>query len=121
MEEPATQYHEPVSELSERDQDYHRALVSLKEEVEAIDWYQQRVSGSTDESLEAILAHNRDEEIEHAAMVIEWLRRNMPGWNEMLERYLFKKDSIVSLEPSAKDSAPSLEIGRIEASTRGGS
>ena len=72
-----SQYHEPVEELDEKSRDIVRALISLKEEVEAVDWYNQRYVASKDPELKAILAHNRDEEIEHAVMTIEWLRRNM--------------------------------------------
>ena len=68
-------YHEPVGELSAKTRDFHRALQSLMEELEAIDWYNQRVDVCKDEELKKILIHNRDEEVEHAAMVIEWLRR----------------------------------------------
>ncbi|EAT17034.1 ferritin [Desulfuromonas acetoxidans] len=82
-------YHEPVSELSLKTKEYHRALQSLMEELEAIDWYNQRVDVCTDESLKKILIHNRDEEIEHAAMVIEWLRRQDDVFNKELKEYLF--------------------------------
>ncbi|HSM28039.1 MAG TPA: ferritin, partial [Thioalkalivibrio sp.] len=67
-------YHEPVEELSDDSREMHRAIVSLMEELEAVDWYQQRVDACKDPELKAILAHNRDEEIEHAAMVLEWIR-----------------------------------------------
>lgn len=87
-------YHEPVQDLTENDRNYVRALNSLKEEIEAIDWYQQRVAATKDDALKAILAHNRDEEIEHACMTIEWLRRNMPGWDGMLKEFLFKDGDI---------------------------
>ena len=75
-----------------------RALHSLIEEIEAVDWYQQRVDVTDDESLKAILEHNRDEEIEHACMALEWLRRNMPGWDEELRTYLFTEKKITELE-----------------------
>lgn len=87
-------YHEPVQDLTENDRNYVRALNSLKEEIEAIDWYQQRVAATKDDALKAIMAHNRDEEIEHACMTIEWLRRNMPGWDGMLKEFLFKDGDI---------------------------
>ena len=76
-----TGYHEPVQLLNEKDKNIVRALNSLKEEIEAIDWYNQRVVTSQDQELKDIMAHNRDEEIEHACMTIEWLRRNMPVYN----------------------------------------
>lgn len=91
-------YHEPIDDLSTNTLDFSRALNSLKEEIEAVDWYQQRVDATKDEKLAAILAHNRDEEIEHASMVIEWLRRNMPAWDKHLRTYLFKEEDIVELE-----------------------
>jgi hypothetical protein len=72
--------------------------MSLKEEVEAVDWYHQRVATCSDPQLKAILAHNRDEEIEHACMTLEWLRRNMPGWDEELRTYLFSTGDITLLE-----------------------
>ena len=68
-------YHESIDELSDATRDMHRAIVSLMEELEAVDWYNQRVDACKDEELKAILAHNRDEEKEHAAMVLEWIRR----------------------------------------------
>jgi ferritin-like protein len=94
----ANQYHEPVAELSAEDRNFVRALMSLKEEVEAVDWYHQRVATCSDPQLKAILAHNRDEEIEHACMTLEWLRRNMPGWDEELRTYLFSTGDITLLE-----------------------
>jgi hypothetical protein len=91
-------YHEPVDEMQPEDRNYVRALASLKEEIEAVDWYQQRVATCTDPQLKASLAHNRDEEIEHACMTLEWLRRNMPGWDEELRTYLFTSGDITALE-----------------------
>lgn len=91
-------YHEPVSELSGETRDFIRALVSLKEEIEAVDWYQQRLSVTNDKQLKKILKHNRDEEIEHACMALEWLRRNMDGWDEKMKTYLFTEKDIVKLE-----------------------
>ena len=66
-------YHEPVELLNEKTRNITRAINSLKEELEAVDWYNQRVEASSDEELKAIMAHNRDEEIEHACMTLEWL------------------------------------------------
>lgn len=82
-------YHEPVNELSDETRDMHRAIESLMEELEAVDWYQQRVNVCKDKELAAILAHNRDEEIEHAAMVLEWIRRRSPKFDKELREYLF--------------------------------
>ncbi|PJK28880.1 ferritin [Minwuia thermotolerans] len=86
--------HEPIERLSEETLDLHRAIVSLMEEFEAVDWYQQRVDATGDAELKAVLAHNRDEEIEHAAMNLEWLRRNMPKLDEELRANLFTEGPI---------------------------
>ncbi len=83
-------YHEPIAELSDETRDMHRAIVSLMEELEAVDWYNQRVDACKDDELRAILAHNRDEEKEHAAMVLEWIRRRDPRFDHELRDYLFK-------------------------------
>jgi ferritin-like protein len=112
-------YHEPEAELSPHDRDIHRALNSLKEEIEAVDWYHQRVVTSQNASLAQIMAHNRDEEIEHAIMNLEWLRRNMPVWDEELRTYLFTEGEITELEENDKEGeqqAPgsSLNIGGLE-------
>lgn len=88
-------YHEPIGEMSEKARSLTRALNSLKEEIEAVDWYNQRVSVEKDESLKGILEHNMPEEIEHACMTLEWLRRNMDGWNKHLKEFLFTKDEIL--------------------------
>ncbi|UCH62145.1 MAG: ferritin [Fidelibacterota bacterium] len=82
-------YQEPYEHLPEDVRANHRAMKSLVEEIDAVDWYNQRVATTEDEELKAILAHNRDEELEHAAMLLEWLRRNMPGWDHELRDYLF--------------------------------
>ena len=95
------QYHEPVAELSPQDRDFVRALNSIKEELEAINWYHQRVVAASDPQIKAIMAHNRDEEIEHAVMGLEWLRRNMPVWDETMRTYLFTAGDITALEDAA--------------------
>jgi ferritin-like protein len=82
-------YHEPIDELSDETRDMHRAITSLMEELEAIDWYNQRVDACKDPDLAAILAHNRDEEKEHAAMVLEWIRRQDPIFDAELKNFLF--------------------------------
>ncbi|HXZ53177.1 MAG TPA: ferritin-like domain-containing protein [Burkholderiales bacterium] len=84
-------FHEPVEELSDETRDMHRAITSLMEELEAIDWYNQRVDACKDKVLKSILAHNRDEEKEHAAMVLEWIRRTDPSFDKELKDYLFTK------------------------------
>ena len=104
-----TAYHEPLTEIDEKARDIHRALNSLKEEIEAVDWYHQRVVASKDESIKAVLAHNRDEEIEHACMMIEWLRRNMPQWDEELKTYLFTTAPITQVEEMEKEESSNEE------------
>ena len=94
--------HEPAEKLSPATIERHRATVSLMEELEAIDWYDQRIDAATDEELKAILRHNRDEEKEHAAMVLEWLRRQDPVLDEQLRTYLFKDGGIVAAETEAE-------------------
>jgi ferritin-like protein len=87
--------------------DRHRAIVSLMEELEAVDWYDQRVQAAHDDELRAILAHNRDEEKEHAVMVLEWLRRQDPHLDEQLRTYLFSKKSVLEIEEPGAASAAS--------------
>ena len=82
-------YHERTEELREKTRDMHRAIVSLMEELEAVDWYNQRVDACKDKALKAILAHNRDEEKEHASMILEWIRRKDPAFDHELKDYLF--------------------------------
>lgn len=91
-------YHEPHDLLSKETKDFSRAMVSLTEEIEAVNWYQQRLDVTDNQQLKKILAHNRDEEMEHACMLLEWLRRNMDGWDEQLNRYLFTKKDILKVE-----------------------
>jgi ferritin-like protein len=91
-------YHEPMDKLSSTTQDMHRAIVSLQEELEAVDWYQQRADACEDSELKAILLHNMREEIEHAAMVLEWLRRRHPDFERNLRTYLFKEQPILEIE-----------------------
>jgi ferritin-like protein len=95
-------YHEPIESLTPEVIERHRAITSLKEELDAVDWYDQRVVASTDESLAAVLAHNRDEEKEHAAMTLEWLRRNDARWDEVLRTYLFTELPITEVEVEAE-------------------
>lgn len=83
----SAQYHE--DNLSEETKERHRAIVSLMEELEAIDWYDQRINVTQDEGLRQILIHNRDEEKEHAALAVEWLRRRDPVWDQQLREKLF--------------------------------
>lgn len=82
-------YHEPIEELTDQTRDMHRAITSLMEELEAVDWYNQRVDACKNEELKSILEHNRDEEKEHAAMVLEWIRRQDPTFDKELKEFLF--------------------------------
>lgn len=91
-------YHEPIGELSDQTRDMHRAIVSLMEELEAVDWYNQRVDACQDAELKAILAHNRDEEKEHASMILEWVRRRDTRFDKELKDYLFTDNPIASFE-----------------------
>ena len=94
--------HEPRESLSSETIDMHRAIVSLMEELEAADWYNQRVDATSDPSLAAVLAHNRDEEKEHAAMALEWIRRHDPKFDEHLRTYLFTEGDILAIEEEAE-------------------
>lgn len=91
------EYHEPPQELSPETRELHRGIRSLIEELEAIDWYQHRIDVTKDDELKAILVHNRDEEIEHAAMALEWIRRKVPEFDEELKTYLFTEKPIAKL------------------------
>lgn len=95
--------HESEEKLSSVTRDLHRALVSLQEELEAVDWYQQRLEAADDPELKEILAHNRDEEKEHAAMLLEWLRRRDGHLDQVLRRYLFQQGDILALEHADQD------------------
>jgi ferritin-like protein len=121
-------FHEPLDKLSAKTQDMHRALVSLQEELEAVDWYQQRADACGDDDLKAILLHNMHEEIEHASMLLEWLRRNHPGFGHHLRTYLFTSQTIVDIEeedtdgkeerqtmpPVSKPHGPGLTVGAMK-------
>jgi uncharacterized protein len=98
MASGSTTFHEAEEHLTPATRDMHRAIVSLMEELEAIDWYQQRVDATGDPDLRAILGHNRDEEIEHAVMTLEWIRRHNPTFDANLRGYLFTEGSITARE-----------------------
>lgn len=104
-------FHENEAILTAETKDRHRALASFQEELEAIDWYDQRVAAASDPELKAILAHNRDEEREHAMMVLEWLRRKAPGFEEQMRTYLFKEGPILGLEAGAMGGAEATPAG----------
>ncbi|HXQ75333.1 MAG TPA: ferritin-like domain-containing protein [Acidimicrobiales bacterium] len=97
--------HEPQEFIQEATIDRHRAIVSIREEFEAVDWYDQRVDATSDGELAAILAHNRDEEKEHAAMTLEWLRRNDPVLDRHMRTYLFTTEPVTEIEAEAETDA----------------
>lgn len=94
--------HESAQALRPETIDRHRAVASLMEELEAVDWYDQRIDAATDAELQQILRHNRDEEKEHAAMVLEWLRRRDPKLDEHLRTYLFTDKPVLEIEEAAE-------------------
>ena len=94
----AEAYHEPFDIIPEEGRDNHRALVSMIEEFQAIDWYHQRIQATRDEELRAILAHNRDEEKEHATMLLEYLRRKDPALSSQLSKFVPSEGNIAALE-----------------------
>jgi hypothetical protein len=101
MPQASTTLHEPAEQLKTETINFHRAMVSLMEELEAIDWYRQRSEACTDSQLRAVLEHNMNEEIEHASMALEWIRRNVPKFDEALRTYLFTSGEITALEEAA--------------------
>jgi ferritin-like protein len=116
-----TEYHEPPEELDARSRDFHRALTSLKEEIEAVDWYGQRVACASSPELKRVLDHNRKEEIEHACMTLEWLRREAPEWDAALRTYLFQQGDIVAIESEkeGKEAPPARRKGASELEANG--
>jgi len=114
--ENSAQLHEDKSALSSEAINKHRVIASIMEELEAVDWYDQRAQATDDPTLAAVLAHNRDEEKEHAAMGLEWLRRHDARWDEVLRTYLFTTEPIVEVEAEVESgggtpSTGSLAIG----------
>ena len=102
MSDSSDTYHEPIERLNADTIEIHRALVSLREELEAVDWYRQRADACRDERLRAVLLHNMREEIEHACMLLEWLRRNDADFGENMASYLFTKATdILEVEEQA--------------------
>jgi ferritin-like protein len=97
--------HESSEQLRPETVDRHRAVSSIMEELEAVDWYDQRIDAASDGELKEILAHNRDEEKEHAAMVLEWLRRRDPKLDEHLRTYLFTDKPLLQIEDEAEAGA----------------
>jgi hypothetical protein len=99
--------HEDPEKLGPDVIDKHRAIVSLMEEMEAVDWYNQRAKTTKNHELRAILEHNRDEEKEHAAMALEWIRRNDVKMDEHLRTYLFTEGPLTAMEKESKGEASS--------------
>ena len=95
-------YHEPLELIPEETRNLHRAIVSLIEELEAVDWYGQRAGAASDPELKAVLLHHRNEEIEHAMMNLEWIRRNEPAFDSHMRTYLFSQGPITAVEESTK-------------------
>jgi ferritin-like protein len=129
MSDNSATLHEDPKHLHPDTIDRHRAIVSLMEELEAVDWYDQRIDAAHDQQLKELLAHNRDEEKEHASMVLEWLRRHDAKLDEHLRTYLFTDGSLLEIEHEAEHGGGdngkgsgdgSLNIGDLRAKARGG-
>ena len=105
MAQGSTSFHEAEDHLRVETRDLHRAIVSLMEELEAIDWYQQRIDAVRDGELREILRHNRDEEMEHAALLLEWIRRRCPDFDVRLRPRLFTEGEIVEREEALETNA----------------
>jgi hypothetical protein len=126
MSDNSATLHENPEQLRPETIDHHRAIVSLMEELEAVDWYDQRIDAAGDQQLKQLLAHNRDEEKEHAAMVLEWLRRHDAKLDEHMRTYLFTDKPLLEIEHEAEhggngdDSSDDgcLNIGGLRASQR---
>jgi uncharacterized protein len=104
MAPASTTLHEPADQLKPETINIHRAIVSLIEELEAIDWYRQRAEACSDSQLRTVLTHNMEEEIEHATMTLEWIRRKLPKFDETLRTYLFTTGEITEIEATEDDS-----------------
>lgn len=98
----SAEWHEDYDKMSEASRNFSRAIKSVQEELEAVDWYNQRAEQTSDEQLRRILEHNRDEEIEHAVMALEWLRRNNTKFAEHMKTYLFTEKDILQIEEDAE-------------------
>lgn len=111
-------YHESADLISEHTKDLHRAIVSLMEELEAIDWYQQRADACSDNELRRVLVHNKNEEVEHAMMTLEWLRRNDSVFAANIGTYLNSSGAITEVEAHQTGRSDS-ESGKITRSSLG--
>jgi hypothetical protein len=112
-------YHEPVESLSEETKNMHRAIVSLKEELDAVDWYQQRAEACSDDELRAVLVHNKNEEIEHAMMNLEWIRRHSAVFDENIGTYLRATGPITAIEKKHTPSSDGADNGNPVSTTLG--
>ena len=110
MATSSAKFHESVDDLRPETRDRHRGIVSLMEELEAVDWYDQRIDAAGDDDLRGVLRHNRDEEKEHASMVLEWLRRHDPTWDGFLRHYLFTERPIAELAAEAEVEAAAVTV-----------
>ena len=110
--------HEPLEKLQPETVDIHRAIISLMEELEAIDWYRQRVDAASDPELSAVLAHNMNEEIEHASMTLEWIRRRVPKFDEALKTYLFTSGDITKIEEALENRQEPRSAGHVQSNNR---
>jgi hypothetical protein len=98
--------HESPELLSEETRNLHRAILSLCEELQAVDWYQQRAEACSDEALRAVITHNKNEEIEHAMMILEWIRRRSPVFDANITKYLNSTGPITTIESGGEGSSP---------------
>ncbi len=116
-------YHEPFDLLSPNTRDLHRGITTLIEELQAVDWYQQRAEACTDDDLKAVILHNKKEEIEHAMMTLEWLRRRSPEIDASIKTYLLTEGPITQIEKEKKAAeqggAPSAAGGDVQSATGG--
>jgi ferritin-like protein len=99
----SAEWHENYADMSEFSLNFSRAVKSVQEELEAVDWYNQRAQATKDDQLRRILEHNRDEEIEHAMMTLEYLRRISPIFDKHMRTYFFTEGDIVAIEKQAED------------------
>ena len=98
----SAEWHEDYDKMSDEARNFSRAVKSVQEELEAVDWYNQRAEATTDKQLRKVIEHNRDEEIEHAMMTLEWLRRNNAVFDKHMRTYLFTEGDILEIEEKAE-------------------
>jgi ferritin-like protein len=98
----SAEWHEDYDKMSDEARNFSRAVKSVQEELEAVDWYNQRAEATTDKQLRKVIEHNRDEEIEHAMMSLEWLRRNNSVFDKHMRTYLFTEGDILEIEEKAE-------------------